>query len=407
MNKTYQPKPIIYHWQGVNQQGQPVQGEITAANPLLVKTQLHRQGITPNTIQRKTRSLSIRHNKSISSANIAHFTRQLATMITAGIPLLQSLTIVMTSMKHAGMRTLIDHIKREVTAGATLAAALSRYPRYFDTLFCGLIQSGEQSGTLDTMLNYLAIYQEKQETIKRSVKKALTYPALVMLVACIVTIVLLTQVVPQLTQMFTEFGADLPGFTLLVLHLSAWMQQWWLVLLAILTVLMGIIWQGRKHYPPVAKQADQLLLKCPMLGRIIRHSMAARFARALATTLAAGTPLTHALSTIIDTTSHQIYRQTIQRIHHHVTAGQSLHCAINTHHLFPEPLSSMISIGEVSGTLDIMLDKAATHFEASVDHFINQLTTLLEPLMILVLGVLIGGLMVAMYLPIFQLGAVV
>lgn len=406
MATTAAAKSDIYTWQGTDRQGRPAQGEVVGPNQAVVKAQLRKQGIVAKTVKRKPKPL-FNSKKAIKPADIAIFARQLATMMKAGVPLVQSFDIVAEGLENPSMRDLVIEIKNDVASGTSLAASLSKHPKYFDDLFCSLVGSGEQAGTLETMLDRVATYKEKTESLKKKIKKAMTYPAAVVVVAVVVTGILLVKVVPQFAETFSSFGAGLPAFTLFVLKLSEFTQAWWFVILgAIIAAVAGFI-EGRKRSHAFAEATDRMFLKIPVVGDILYQSVVARFARTLATTFAAGVPLVDALDSVAGAAGSIPFHDAIKRIREDVMAGQQLNVSIKATNMFPTMLTQMVAIGEESGALDDMLAKVATHFEESVDAMVDGLTALLEPLIMAVLGVLVGGLMIAMYLPIFMLGSVI
>ncbi|WP_078084706.1 type II secretion system F family protein [Microbulbifer mangrovi] len=397
---------VAYIYKGVDTKGNKVDGEITGTNPALVKAQLRRQGIIANRVQKKPKPL-FGGKKKIKPGDIALFTRQLATMMKAGVPLVQSFEIVADGSDNPGVKELILKIRDEVASGTSFADSLRKHPLYFDELFCNLVSSGEQSGALETMLDRIATYKEKTESLKKKIKKAMTYPIMVILVAVLVTAVLLIKVVPQFAATFAGFGADLPAFTLFVLGISEWMQEYWLMLFVGLTVGIGGSLEIKKRNKKVREALDKIALKLPVLGTITYNSIAARFARTLATTFASGVPLIDALKSVAGATGNVVYEEATLKIRDSVATGIQLNTAMAHSHVYPNMLVQMTAIGEESGALDEMLGKAADFYEEAVDNLVDNLTTMMEPLIISVLGVLVGGLLVAMYLPIFNLGNVI
>jgi len=394
-----------YVWQGTDRQGRPAQGETYGSSQALVKAQLRKQGIAAKTVKRKPKPL-FNSKKAIKPGDIAIFARQLATMMKAGVPLVQSFDIVAEGLENPSMRDLVIEIKNEVASGTSLAASIARHPKYFDDLFCSLVGAGEQAGTLETMLDRVATYKEKTEALKAKIKKAMTYPIAVVVVAVIVTGVLLVKVVPTFAVTFQSFGANLPAFTLFVLHLSEIVQAWWYIILAGMIGGVFAFGRARRTSHKFAEYTDRLLLKAPVIGAIVYNSVIARFSRTLSTTFAAGVPLVDALTSVAGAAGSIPYHDAILRIREDVTSGQQLNASIKATAMFPSMLTQMVAIGEESGALDEMLEKVATHYEAAVDNMVDGLTALLEPLIMSVLGVLVGGLMIAMYLPIFMLGSV-
>ena len=398
---------IVFVWRGTDRNGQPSMGEEMASSAAMARAQLRRQGVTTKTVRKKAKEFTLFGPKKITPADIAIFTRQLATMMKAGVPMVQAFTIVADGTEHDGMRKLINELRTDVASGTNIADALRKHPRQFDELFCCLVASGENSGTLETMLDRVATYKEKTEALKAKIKKALTYPTAVVVVAIVVTAILLVKVVPQFAETFQSFGSELPAFTLLVLALSDWVQAWWLLLLISFTVAGYLFSQAKQRYKRVSDWVDALSLKLPVIGTIVHDAVIARFSRTLSTTFAAGVPLVEALDSTAGAAGNAVYARGIRRIRDDVTAGQALTASIRSTNLFPVMLLQMIAIGEESGSLDDMLSKVADHYEAAVDNAVDSLSSLMEPLIMSVLGVLVGGLMIAMYLPIFMLGSVI
>jgi len=405
---TTTAKANTFIWQGKDRGGKPLRGEIDATTQAMARAQLRQQGITPRSIKRKSKPLfGAGMGKKIVPEDIAVFTRQLATMMRAGVPLVQSFDIVADGVNKPQLKAMITDIKNDLAAGTTLAASLERFPRHFDQLYRSLIASGESSGTLETMLSRVATYKEKSEALKRKIKKAMTYPIAVVVVALVVTAILLIKVVPQFAETFTSFGSDLPGFTLFVLAISDFVQAWWFIMLLIILAALWSFKELRFRSEAFAAAVDRLALKLPVTGAIVYNSVIARFSRTLATTFAAGVPLVDALESTADAAGNSLYAKAIRGIKDEVSAGTTLYTSIKATGLFPNMLLQMVSIGEESGSLDDMLDKVAAHFEEAVDNAVDNLSSLMEPIIMSVLGVLVGGLMIAMYLPIFMLGSVV
>jgi len=396
----------IYVWQGTDKNGNKKKGEIQGSSQALVKAQLRKQGINPQKVKRKPKELFGTRKQKITPADIAVFTRQLATMMKSGIPLVQSFEIVGESLENPSMRELVLQIRDDVAAGNNFADTIRKHPRYFDDLFCNLVDAGEQSGALETMLDRLATYKEKSEALKAKIKKAMNYPIAVVVVALVVTGILLIKVVPQFAETFSSFGAELPAFTQFVLNLSdIAIAHWWKVLIAL--GIGGFIFKEMKVRSQGFRNAlDKLSLKLPIVGPIMNSSCYARFTRTLATTFAAGVPLVDALDSVAGATGNVVYSTATKKIKDDVTTGQQLNFAIKQTTLFPVMVTQMVGIGEESGALDSMLDKCAVYYEAEVDNAVDGLTALMEPMIMAVLGILVGGLMIAMYLPIFQLGSV-
>ena len=399
---------LTFVYEGSDRRGQKVKGEISGKNLALAKAQLRKQGINAQKVYKKRANLLAGlSKKKVTAMDIAIFSRQMATMMKAGVPLVQSFEIVADGLDNPTMKDVVMGIKVDVEGGNSLASALRKYPDYFDELFCSLVHSGEQSGSLETMLDRVAIYKEKSEALKMKISKAMKYPITVVIVALIVTVILLLKVVPVFQDLFKGFGAELPAFTLFVIGLSAWMQKWWFVFIAgIIGSVMGLK-EAKKRSTAFANWLDRLVLKLPIVGDLAYKSTVARYCRTLSTTFAAGVPLIDALVSCAGAAGNVVYRDAILRIRDDVATGQQLGFAMRQTGIFPSMALQMVSIGEESGALDAMLEKVATYFEAEVDNAVDGLTSMMEPLIMAVLGVLIGGLIIAMYLPIFQLGSVV
>ncbi len=397
----------VFIWSGTDKAGRATKGEIQAANQAMAKAQLRRQGISPKNVKKKAKPLFGGGGKPIKPADIAVFTRQLATMIKAGVPLVQSFDIVAEGAEKPKMRELVNGIRNDVAAGSGLAPSLAKHPRHFDDLFCSLVASGEDSGTLEVMLDRVATYKEKTEQLKAKIRKALTYPTAVIVVAIVVTGILLVKVVPQFAETFRSFGSDLPAFTLFVLKISDFVQNWWFVIVLGIAAGVFAFREARLRSVPFAEFLDRTILRLPVFGAIVHDSVIARFSRTLATTFAAGVPLVDALESTAGAAGNSVYAKAIRQIRDDVTTGTTLTVATRSTGLFPTMLLQMMSIGEESGSLDDMLDKVATHYEEAVDNAVDSLSSLMEPMIMSILGVLVGGLMVAMYLPIFMLGSVI
>jgi type IV pilus assembly protein PilC len=394
----------IYVYKGKGRDGKVVEGEITGATTAMVKAQLRKQGIQPRTVRKKPKPLF--GAKKIKPAHIATFTRQMATMTKAGVPLVQAFEIVMEGEDNPTMRELIQKIHGDVSSGSGFAPALRAHPKYFDNLFCSLIEAGEQSGTLEGMLARVALYKEKTEQLKRKIRKAMTYPSAVLLVAIVVTGVLLVKVVPIFAQTYESFGSSLPAFTLLILSISEFAQTWWLPVLGIAVVGGFVFAEARRRSPRFSDFVDKMMLKIPIIGKILNEAVIARFARTLSTTFAAGVPLIEALQSVAGAAGNAVYRDAVLKVRDEVATGTTLNTALRATGVFPVMLLQLTAIGEESGALDDMLSRAADHYEEAVDNSVDNLTTLLEPMIMAVLGVLVGGLLIGMYLPIFNLGNV-
>lgn len=394
-------------WEGTDKQGRKTKGEIACVTPAIAKAELRRQGINATKVRKKPKSLFSKGGGSIKPADIALFTRQLATMMRAGVPLVQSFEIVADGVDKPKVADLIRSIRGDVAGGSNFASALRKHPLYFDDLFCNLVDAGEQSGSLETMLDRIATYKEKTESLKAKVKKAMTYPIAVVVVAIVVTGILLIKVVPQFEQVFAGFGAELPAFTQFVIGISEFVQAWWLVILAAMVGSVFGFSAIRKRSKPLRDAIDRFALKVPIAGNIIEKSAVARFARTLSTTFAAGVPLVDALNSVAGATGNSVFVNATLKVRDDVSTGQQLNFSMKSTGVFPNMVVQMVAIGEEAGALDSMLDKAASYYEEQVDNLVDNLTALMEPMIMAVLGVLVGGLIIAMYLPIFQLGAVV
>lgn len=394
----------LYAWEGINRKGSRVSGQTTGHNPALVKAQLRKQGICPGHVRKKSPVLSSLA-PSITSTDITLFTRQLATLLKAGIPLLQAFDIIAEGFDNRALRERVQGLKQAIEAGTSLAEALRKQPRCFDELYCNLVAAGEQAGALETLLERVAIHREKSEQLKTRIKKAMTYPITVLVVASLVTGVLLVHVVPQFQNLFAGVDGKLPGFTLQVIGLSEFMQKaWWAVALGFLAGGLGL----REAYRRLADfrlWLDSCLLKAPVAGKLLSKSAVARFARTLSTTFAAGVPLLQALDSVAGAAGSGPFRRAIEQMRRDVATGMPLNQSMLTSGLFPGMAIQMTAIGEESGTLDRMLEKVANHYEADVDNLVDHLTHLMEPLIMVVLGGIVGALVIAMYLPVFQLGS--
>ncbi|MCF2915532.1 type II secretion system F family protein [Pseudoalteromonas sp. Cn5-37] len=397
-----------FQWVGVNSRGKKLEGELSGQSIALIKAQLRKQGITPSKVKRKAKPLfGIKSVQKITPKDIALITRQIATMLMAGVPLIQTIEMIGSGTKNKSITKLMEGIGDEVKAGVPLSQALRKHPRYFDDLYCDLVASGEQSGALDKIFDRVALYKEKAEALKSKIKKAMFYPIAVLVVAIIVTSILLIFVVPQFQDIFNGFGAELPGFTLMVIGISEFMQEyWWIILIVIIAA--GFAYKEALLKSKKLRDAnDRAILKLPVIGMILNKAAVARYARTLSTTFAAGVPLVDALDSAAGASGNAVYRYAILEIKAEVSSGNLMNWAMRNSKIFPDMVIQMVAIGEESGSLDGMLAKVATIYEQEVDDAVDGLSSLLEPLIMAVLGVLVGGLIVAMYLPIFQLGSVI
>jgi type IV pilus assembly protein PilC len=393
-------------WEGKDRKGSKSKGEISGTNLALVKAQLRKQGIIPDKVKKKPKPL-FGGSKKITPFDIAMFTRQMATMMKAGVPLVQSFDIVTDGLENQGLKELIAAVRNDVASGTSFANALRRHPKYFDNLYCNLVDSGEKAGALEQMLDRIAMYLEKTETLKKKVKKAMTYPIAVVVVAIIVTAILLVKVVPQFESLFQGFGADLPVFTQFIIRISEWMQQWWFIVLLGIVGFIFLFKEAKRKSLKFSDIVDKYVLKLPVVGEILDKSAVAKFGRVLSTTFASGVPLVDALDSVAGATGNAVYRDAVMKIKDDVSSGTQLQASMKSTGVFPVMAVQLTSIGEESGNLDEMLEKVADHYEGVVDDMVDNLTALMEPMIMAVLGVLVGGLIVGMYLPIFQMGQVV
>lgn len=400
-NKTAQPPTFV--WQGKDKNGNKIKGEIVASSLPQAKTLLRTQGVLVSTVRKKSKPL-LGGKRKITPADIAVFLRQLATMLKAGVPVVQSFDIVIDGMENPSLREVLRKTKVEIESGSTLASSLRAHPMEFDALVCNLIESGEQSGALEQMLDRIATYKEKTEALKAKLKKAVKYPIAVVCVAIVVTGILLIKVVPVFEELFNGFGADLPAFTRFVLDISEVVQAWWFPALIIGFAVAYIFKQAKARSKKFNDFLDETSLKLPIMGDIMNKAVVARYARTLATTFAAGVPLVEALETVARAAGNSVYEKAILQIRDNVTSGTQLQQSMRYAGIFPPMAVQMVAIGEESGALETMLDKVASYYEAEVDNAVDGLTAMLEPLIMSVLGVLVGGLLIAMYLPIFQMG---
>jgi type IV pilus assembly protein PilC len=398
----------VYKWQGLNRKGKKINGELNATSILELKAQLRKQGITPGKISKKAKPLfGLGGDKKIMPVDIAVLTRQIATMLSAGVPLVQTIEMIGSGHNNSNMQKLLATIGHKLQSGIPLSECLRDHPKYFDDLYCDLVDSGEQSGSLETIYERIATYKEKAEALKAKIKKAMTYPISVLVIAFIVTSVLLIFVVPVFQDIFASFGAELPGFTLLVIVISEFMQAYWYFGLA--GLFIGSFFFKKVHANSLTfrNSLDRKILKIPVIGGVLKKAAVARYARTLSTTFAAGVPLPDALESAAGASGNAVFREAILEIRAEVTSGMQMNLAMRNCAIFPDMVVQMVAIGEESGSVDDMLAKVATVYEQEVDNAVDNLTTLLEPMIMAVLGVVIGGLIIAMYLPIFQIGMVV
>ena len=397
---------VPFVWEGTDRKGKKVKGKSMASSEEAVRADLRRQGVVPSRIRKQKKGM-FSGGGSITAGDIAIFSRQLATMLAAGIPLVQSFEIVGTGHENAAMQKLILAVKADVEGGSALAEALAKHPLYFDDLFINLVEAGEQAGALENLLDKIATYKEKTEALKKKIKKALTYPAAVLVVAFVVTTILLIFVIPAFEDLFQGFGADLPTFTRMVIDLSVFVRAkgWYLAILAGSGI--GAFFYFKKRSRAMRHWLDRMTLRLPIIGGILQKASIARYARTLSTMFAAGVPLVEALESVAGATGNIVYEVAVLQMRDEVATGQRLQQAMENTDLFPNMVIQMIAVGEESGSLDEMSAKVADFFEEDVDNAVDNLSSLLEPMIMAILGVLVGGLVVAMYLPIFKMGSVI
>lgn len=401
-----QNKTSIFVWEGTDKKGGKLKGEAAGASLAIVKADLRRQGISPIKVKKKSASLFGKSAGKVTAKDVALFSRQLATMMSSGVPLVQGFDIVGKSNENEAMRNLLMTIKADIEGGSTLTQALRKHPRQFDDLFCNLVNAGEHAGILESLLDKIATYKEKMEIIKGKIKKALYYPAAVLSVAFAITVILLLFVVPQFESLFKNFGADLPLPTQIVIAMSRFMQDFWWIIFAVIGATGWLLYKSWRDSPAMRARMDGLLLKAPVFGPLVRKATIARFARTLSTMAAAGVPLVEAMESVAGAAGNDIYRRAILGIRDQISTGNQLQVAMQQTNLFPSMVVQMVAVGEESGSLDNMLSKVADYYEREVDDAVDALSSLMEPMIMVVLGVLIGGLVIAMYMPIFKIGQV-
>ena len=396
-------KEFVFEWEGKDRNGKAVRGEVRAAGENQVQAALRRQGVLASKIKKRR----MRSGKSIKPKDIAIFTRQLATMMKAGVPLLQSFDIVGRGNANPSVSKLLNDVRSDVETGTSLSSAFRKFPKYFDNLYCNLVEAGEAAGILEALLDRLATYMEKTEAIKSKIKSALMYPASVVVVAFVVVAIIMIFVIPAFKQVFSSFGADLPAPTLIVMAISEFFVAYWWLIFGVIGGGLYFFMQAWKRNERVQKIMDRLLLKLPIFGTLIDKSCVARWTRTLSTMFAAGVPLVEALDSVGGASGNSVYADATVKIQQEVSTGTSLTSAMTNANLFPSMVLQMTAIGEESGSIDHMLGKAADFYESEVDDMVAGLSSLMEPIIIVFLGVLIGGIVVSMYLPIFKLGQVV
>jgi len=396
-------KEQVFEWEGKDRNGKAVRGEMRAAGENQVMASLRRQGIMPSKVKKRR----MRSGKKITPKDLTLFTRQLATMMKAGVPLLQAFDIVARGNANPSVTRLLTDIRNDVETGTSLSTAFRKYPIYFDNLYCNLIEAGEQAGILDQLLDRLAVYMEKTEAIKSKIKSALMYPTSVMVVAFVVVAVIMIFVIPAFKQVFSSFGADLPAPTMVVIAMSEFFVAWWWLIFGGIGGGLFFFFQAWKRNKKMQQAMDRILLKVPVFGVLVDKSCIARWTRTLSTMFAAGVPLVEALDSVGGASGNSVYEMATVKIQQEVSTGTSLTTAMTNANLFPTMVLQMCAIGEESGSIDHMLGKAADFYEAEVDDMVAGLSSLMEPIIIVILGGLIGGIVVSMYLPIFKLGQVV
>lgn len=401
------PTVDTFLWEGTDKRGARVKGELRGTSIAAIKVELRRQGLNPLNVHKKSAPLFGASKKKIIPKDIAIFSRQLATMMSAGVPLVQSFEIVGRGHENPSMQELILSIKADVEAGGTLAETLSKHPLYFDALFCNLVSAGEKAGILEDLLHKIAIYKEKTEALKAKVKKAMFYPTAILVVAFAITAILLIFVIPQFEELFKGFGAELPALTVMVINMSKFFQDYWWVIFGSIGGFVFSFKELVKRSPAFQFLLDRMVLKLPVMGEIIVKSVIARFARTLSTMFAAGVPLVEAMESVAGAAGNKLYYNAIMGMRDGIASGQQLQLVMRQTNLFPNMVIQMVAIGEEAGALDTMLGKVADFFEEEVDNLVDSLTSLMEPLIMAFLGVIIGGLVLAMYLPIFKMGEAV
>lgn len=398
---------ITYLWEGTDNKGNRNKGEISARSDAIVKAELRRQGIRPIKVKKKPKALfGGMSKKPITPKDIAVFSRQLATMMASGIPLVQAFDIIGKGHEKPAMQDMLADIKSHIEGGSTLTEGLNKYPLYFDELFCNLVEAGEHAGILEELLVKIAEYKEKTESLKAKIKKALTYPIAVLIVAGIVTAILLIFVVPQFESLFQSFGADLPAFTQMVVELSEFMQEWWWAVFGVIAGAVYALIQVKKRSRKFNHLIDRMILKMPIIGEIMNKAAIARYARTLSTMSAAGVPLVEALESVAGATGNIVYSEAVLKMREQVATGLQLQQSMKNVELFPHMVVQMVAIGEEAGSVESMLAKVADFYEEEVDNAVDSLSSLIEPIVMAILGVLVGGLIIAMYLPIFMMGSV-
>ncbi|QXZ17578.1 type II secretion system F family protein (plasmid) [Pseudomonas sp. AO-1] len=402
---TMEMKPFV--WEGTDKRGVKMKGEQPAKNANLLRAELRRQGIMPSVVKPKPKPLFGSAGSAVGAKDIAFFSRQMAIMMKSGVPIVSSLEIIGSGHKNPRMRKLVDSIRIDIEGGSSLYEAISRHPVQFDELYRNLVRAGEGAGVLETVLDTIATYKENIEGLKGKIRKALFYPAMVVVVAMLVSAIMLIFVVPQFEEVFRGFGADLPAFTQMIVNLSRFMvSYWWVMLGAVLGAVFGFMYAYRRS-PKMQHTMDRLILKVPVIGQIMNNSAIARFARTTAVTFKAGVPLVEALGIVAGATGNKVYEEKVLRMRDDVSVGYPVNMAMKQVNIFPHMVVQMTAIGEEAGALDTMLFKVAEYYEQEVNNAVDALSSLLEPMIMVFIGIIVGGMVIGMYLPIFKLGAVV
>ncbi|KOE97765.1 type II secretion system F family protein [Stenotrophomonas maltophilia] len=402
---TMELQPFV--WEGTDKRGIKMKGEQLAKNANLLRAELRKQGINPGQVKPKPKPLFGAAGKPVNAKDIAFFSRQMATMMKSGVPIVSALEIIGSGHKNPRMKKMVDDIRTDIEGGSSLHEAISRHPVQFDELYRNLVRAGESAGVLETVLDTIASYKENIEALKGKIKKALFYPAMVLVVAFLVSTVLLVWVVPQFEEVFKNFGADLPAFTQMVVNLSRFMVSWWWLMAIVMIGSVVAIAMTYRRSEKMQHTVDRLVLKVPVIGQIMHNSAIARFARTTAVTFKAGVPLVEALGIVAGATGNKVYGEAVLRMRDDVSVGYPVNMAMKQLNLFPHMVIQMTGIGEEAGALDAMLFKVAEYYEQEVNNAVDALSSLLEPMIMVFIGTIVGGLVIAMYLPIFKLGAVV